>query len=119
MPDLTDAYTDTELDRLVAAAAADLHTRAGSIQTYPTTGRVQITYGEGSLEAAERLAMLLSARRERELVAQAGQEADLAKVEDECDSFDGIRHALDPTRCPGDCLRCDGCPRCAPGKVDG
>lgn len=36
------------------------------------------------------------------------------RVEATCDPRDGVRHALDPTRCPGDCYRCPGCPRCSP-----
>lgn len=34
------------------------------------------------------------------------------RVEATCDPVDGLRHAIDPTRCPGDCRRCDGCARC-------
>lgn len=34
------------------------------------------------------------------------------RIEATCDPVDGVRHAIDPTRCPGDCRRCTGCERC-------
>ena len=34
-----------------------------------------------------------------------------------CDPVDGVRHSIDPTRCPGNCFRCPGCPRCSPEET--
>lgn len=34
------------------------------------------------------------------------------RVEATCDPVDGVRHAVVPWRCPGDCHRCTGCARC-------
>lgn len=65
MPDLTDEMTDVQLHEAITRAAADLMDRARNIQTYPSKGTLSIHFGDGSLESAERLSMLLDARRWR------------------------------------------------------
>ena len=42
------------------------------------------------------------------------------ELEATCDPVDGMRHAVDPSKCnpAGPCLTCPGCPRCTPERLD-